>query len=104
MSPGWCGRRIYESSACFASHAEQALDPLQRRDQLRLMRSRQRPQERRDLVPRAGVDRREHLAAPVGQGKDDLSAIALRRMLGDDTLGREALQHAAQVTRIKLSS
>src|SRR5260370_11483103 len=85
----------------FASHAEQAFNPLQRGNQLRLVGSRQRAQKRGDLVARPRVYRREHLAAAVGQGKDDLSAIALRRMLGDDTLGREALQHAAQVTRIQ---
>jgi len=65
------------------------------------VRSRQRAQQRRDLVPRARVDRREHIAAPVRQGKDDLSAIALRGMLSNDTVGRKALQHTAQVTRIQ---
>ena len=87
--------------ALFATRPEQALDPLQRRNQLCLVRTRQRAQQRRDLVPGARVDRREHLAAAIGQGKDDLSAIALRGIFGNDTLGREALQHAAQVTRIQ---
>src|SRR5271155_4479667 len=49
----------------FAAQPEQALYSLQRCNQLRLVQSGQLRQERRDLVPRPGVYRREHLAALV---------------------------------------
>src|SRR5262249_33898444 len=72
-----------------------------RRKQLRLLGTAQLTQHCRDLIVGTGVDRREHLATPVGEGEDDLPPIPVRRALFDQTSLVEAAEDAAEVARIQ---
>src|SRR5215469_15586485 len=84
-----------------ASVAEQSFDRRERSNKLRRLGTAQPTQHCRNLIMGTCVDRREHLATPVGEGEDDLPAIPVRRALFDQTSFIEAAEDAAEVTRIQ---
>jgi hypothetical protein len=84
-----------------ASVAEQSLDRLERSYQPHLLGTAQLTQHCCDLIVGTGVNRREHIATPVGESENDLPAIPVRRALLNQTLLVEAAKDAAKVTGIQ---
>ena len=82
--------------------AEKILDGLHRTDQALLLRSRERRKQRRNLRPRARIERREGAASLRGQLERPLSAVRCVLAFPYETALREAAQDTAQVSLVEL--